>query len=85
MFDPEVTYRGDRPALIEVRTKRWGDSVSKENIYHFTVNGSTAQLSGIESDGEVYNVAANEETRNVAADAVRKLPFVQAVVMFDDE
>lgn len=82
----DVTYEYSEPQRLTVETRRWEKNHSYGQTYYFNMEGSTAVLSGVESnDGERYNVTENRRTRAAAADAVADLPFVQAVSMFDKE
>ena len=77
----EVTYREAEPRKMEVKT-RWRDGdYTYYTTYKFRMTGSTAELTAIVPDGDQYNVPSNADTREVAAETVENLPFVQGVVM----
>ena len=79
----EVTYREAEPRKMEVKT-RWRDgNLTHHTTYKFQMTGSTAELTAIVPDGNQYNVPSNAETREVAAETVENLPFVQGVVMIE--
>ena len=79
----EVTYREAEPRKMEVKT-RWRDGdYTYYTTYKFRMTGSTAELTAIVPDGDQYNVLSNADTREVAAETVENLPFVQGVVMIE--
>ena len=78
-----VGYPDSEPTSITVKTRRFESECSYAQEYGFKMDGSTAVLVSIEGDSERYNVPANSETRALAAETVKDLPFVQGVVMFE--
>ena len=79
----EVQYREAEAQRIQVETRRRGGEFTYYTTYTFTMEGTTAELVGIESDGDSYSVKANECTRDAARESVANLPFVQGVVMIE--
>jgi len=79
----EVTYRDAEPQRIQVETRRRGGEFTYYTTYTFTMEGTTAELVGIEPDGDSYAVKANVCTRDAARESVSNLPFVQGVVMIE--
>ena len=80
----EVTYSNREPQRFTVRTKRYESEFTYKQTYGFKMNGGTAVLTSVEGDGGNYQVRANEGTRKEAELTAENLPFVQAVVMFNE-
>ena len=78
-----VGYTDSEPTSITLKTRRFESECSYAQEYGFKMDGSTAVLVSIEGDNDRYNVPANSETRALAAETVKDLPFVQGVVMFE--
>ena len=79
----EVQYQEAEPQRMQVETRRRGGEFTYYTTYTFTMEGTTAELVGIEPDGDSYSVKANECTRDAARESVANLPFVQGVVMIE--
>jgi hypothetical protein len=79
----EVTYRDAEPQRIQVETRRRGGEFTYYTTYTFIMEGTTAELVGIEPDGDSYSVKSNVCTRDAARESVSNLPFVQGVVMIE--
>jgi len=80
----DVRYRNSEPDSFTVRTKRYEGEFTYKQTYGFKMDGGTAVLTSVEGDGDTYQVRANEGTRKEAALTAENLPFVQAVVMFNE-
>jgi len=80
----EVTYNNSEPEYITVDTRRHNGEFAYNQTYGFKMDGGTAVLVSLSGDNDSYPVKANEGTRKEAALTVENLPFVQAVVMFDE-
>jgi beta-galactosidase GanA len=80
----EVTYQNSEPERITVTTNRMESEFTYNQTYGFEMDGGTAVLASIEGDGDSYPVQSNEGTRKEAQETVEDLPFVQAVVMFNE-
>jgi hypothetical protein len=79
----EVQYREAEPQRIQVETRRRGGEFTYYTTYTFRMEGTTAELVGIEPDGDSYSVKDNVCTRDAAKETVENLPFVQGVVMIE--
>jgi hypothetical protein len=77
----DVQYRDAEPQNLTVPARRRTNNGSYKDVYKFKMQGSTAELSMIEPDTGRYAWPAREESREIVAEAVEELPFVQAVAM----
>jgi epoxyqueuosine reductase QueG len=80
--DVTVTYRDSKARKVDVKTTRYNGGYAYHTVYKFSMDGSTAVLKRVDPDGEEYDV--HHDTAQLAADAARDLPFVQAVAMFPE-
>lgn len=80
----EVTFKNSEPEYIDVKTARHNGNFRYVQTHGFKMEGGTAVLVSLSGDGDDYPVQANEGTRSEAKATVEDLPFVQAVVMFNE-
>jgi len=79
----DVRYRNGNAALITVHGTYPDGEYRHKSEYTFRMDGSTAVLKKIDTDG-VYSVRAAEPARAAVREAIEELPFVQAVSMFPE-
>jgi len=77
----DVNYRDAVPTRLTVPVTYDGGMGSFCETYVFKMSGSTTVFSAIYPDGGSYNWVEASDRREVAAEAVGELPFVQAVSM----
>jgi len=83
IYNVEVTYRDAEPQKLQIDASHRNGEFRERTTYTFRLKGSTAVLSHIEPDGDVYQVQQATAERNAIAEEVEQLPFVQGVVMFE--
>ena len=79
----EVSYLDAEPRTVSVTGRYRDGDYRRAADYTFRMNGSTAVLKTIDSDG-TYSVQLAEPARDAVREAVAGLPFVQAVRMFPE-
>ena len=80
----DVQYSDAKPTYLTVPVAYDVGRGSLREAYKFKMDGSTAVFWSIEPNGGSYGWQGATERRKAAADAVSKLPFVQAVAMPGD-